>query len=61
MRPPIEKIWEMGKTRRDVLQSKYSPKVGDAPEPLTDYMDVSDTAVINGCRALLCFIMQFDN
>ena len=31
----------MGKTRSDVLQSKYSNRVGGAPEPLTDYMDVS--------------------
>lgn len=41
MSPAIEKIWEMGLTRSDVLKSKYSNGVGGAPEPLTDYMDVS--------------------
>jgi len=44
MRRPIEKIWDMGLTR-DMVQWKYSSKepknVGEAPEPLTDYMDVS--------------------
>jgi len=35
---PIEKIWEMGLTRSDLVARKYG---GDAPEPLTDYQDVS--------------------
>ncbi len=35
----IEKIWEKGLTRSDVIRSKFAG--GDSPEPLTDYMDVS--------------------
>lgn len=44
MRPPIQTIWDMG-LNRDAVEWKYNSKepksIGDAPEPLTDYLDVS--------------------
>ena len=46
MRPPIQTIWDMG-LNRDAVEWKYNSKepksIGDAPEPLTDYLDVSVT------------------
>lgn len=43
MRRPIQTIWDMG-LNRDALEWKYNSKepmsIGDAPEPLTDYLDV---------------------
>ena len=49
MRRPIEKIWDMGLTR-EMVQWKYGSKepksIGDTPEPLTDYMDVSEGSML---------------
>ena len=43
MRRPIQTIWDMG-LNRDAVEWKYNSKepksIGDAPEPLTDYLDV---------------------
>ena len=41
---PIKKVEDLGKSKR-ALEIKYNNKVGDDPEPLTDYQDVRGVAL----------------